>query len=211
MTTSRMFWHDRIVGPIQALSLLELDLSGMGLRNYTFPVLDGEERWTKLQLLLEDIKALGNENHPSVAAILETLQAMAIRGGVWDSLNARPLDASLVSCMVDNPWCHIGLHGHEHNILTTLNSEDLRSNLRQSKEILQGITRQEITLFAYPNGSYNKNVVQALEEFGFIGGFTTVSGRLRPDTNRHLIPRIEIGGYDTVEALLLKINKALLA
>jgi peptidoglycan/xylan/chitin deacetylase (PgdA/CDA1 family) len=123
----------------------------------------------------------------------------------------RPLSQSELRELAACPGSTIGSHAHRHDILTYLPAERLASSVVESREILERLTGHEIHDIAYPNGDQNLAVREACRAAGYRRGYMT-GGAIAP---RHVdplrIPRILVGGYDTVSDLLAKINRALLA
>lgn len=69
--------------------------------------------------------------------------------------------------------CTIGSHGVEHDLFYCKGKEDIIKDLTTSKAILEHIVGKEITMYAYPYGSYyacgfkNKHLVTDVYKYGF--------------------------------------------
>ncbi len=61
----------------------------------------------------------------------------------------------------------IGSHGYQHLNYETLTLEQNEEQIKRADEILSKHTKKEITLFAPPSGSYNKNTLIASEKLGY--------------------------------------------
>jgi peptidoglycan/xylan/chitin deacetylase (PgdA/CDA1 family) len=61
----------------------------------------------------------------------------------------------------------IGSHALHHVRLTSLAEVDLRNNLMMSREILQGISGQDVEGLCYPYGNHDGRVVRAAQHAGF--------------------------------------------
>jgi len=60
-----------------------------------------------------------------------------------------------------------GSHSYSHPILTNLTSNEIYSELINSKKELEKITNQEVNILAYPNGIYNQEVENIAKGMGF--------------------------------------------
>lgn len=65
----------------------------------------------------------------------------------------------------------IGSHSFDHTPLTAWNTQMVRKELVRSKEFLEDLTGGEITLFAYPNGKYNRRIAEEVSRTGYRAAF----------------------------------------
>ena len=88
-----------------------------------------------------------------------------------------------------------GVIGHG-GIMTALPKESIIEDLNKSSEILGNGKA-----FAYPFGDYDEagTCRSAVEEAGFLLGFTTVYGKVFPDADPYLLPRIRVLGSNSLE------------
>lgn len=63
----------------------------------------------------------------------------------------------------------IGGHTVSHAILTSLGAEELAREVGECKRVLQQILGTEITMFCYPKGRFNTDVVSAVQRAGYRG------------------------------------------
>ncbi len=207
---SDIFWFDRILIPIQAMRIRALDLRSFGLRNYHFSSSDDAKRWKAIQVLLEDIKSRGTASSPNVRRIVEyfdnTFEDVIRR--VKESY--RPLTRDELRRMKATNLCYFGSHSHRHESLIYLNDDEVKKNVIESKEILEALLETGVIHFAYPNGDTDIRVSKLCQEGGYEYGYVTSSGLLEKDTLPMNIPRIAVGGYDSVQSLFWKINKELI-
>lgn len=88
-----------------------------------------------------------------------------------------------------------GSHTHTHHHLDKLESAEIHTELRISKQLIEDITQRPCTTFAYPAGFFNDSAKEAVEAAGFQIAFTTVySGA--SDLDRFAINRTEILRHD---------------
>jgi peptidoglycan/xylan/chitin deacetylase (PgdA/CDA1 family) len=120
----------------------------------------------------------------------------------WDQIQAIP-DASA--------GLAIGSHAHSHQRLASLDNEAQRSELTQSKQILEQRLGREITAVAYPYGwagTYTATTKLLAAEAGYRLAFTSREGVNRPSTLDHYeINRLGVGSSDS--AVLLRGRAAL--
>ena len=86
----------------------------------------------------------------------------------------------------------IGSHTVTHPILVNCNDKVIKFELNKSESILKSWGLNVNKTFAYPNGSYNTNVVSILRDSSYEYAFTTKAQiiELNTDKNNYTIPRI---------------------
>jgi peptidoglycan-N-acetylglucosamine deacetylase len=82
----------------------------------------------------------------------------------------------------------IGAHTVSHAILTTLGSQDLTREISECKRALQQILGTEVSMFCYPKGRFNAEVVDALRLAGYRGARGTQMLASSSTLNRFAIP-----------------------
>ncbi|MBI3652046.1 MAG: polysaccharide deacetylase family protein [Acidobacteria bacterium] len=87
----------------------------------------------------------------------------------------RPLSWREVGAM-DKGGVAIGSHTVTHPILTRIDEERLRYELRESKTQLEAVLGRAVELFCYPNGDYDQQVVREVERAGYRCAVTTDYG-----------------------------------
>ena len=87
----------------------------------------------------------------------------------------------------------VGAHTGSHPILAALSVDEARSEIAQSREVLQCLLAERIGLFAYPNGKpgqdYNDDSVRLVRELGFDAAVSTAWGAARTGDDVHQLPR----------------------
>ncbi|HZH97447.1 MAG TPA: polysaccharide deacetylase family protein [Fimbriimonadaceae bacterium] len=100
-----------------------------------------------------------------------------------------------------------GSHTVSHPDLTTLSSEDLRYELRESKRILEEGLSSSITSVAYPAGQYNGVVAYEAREAGYLAGWKKGGGPVEPRHagDLYLLPRVRVHGRTTATGFKRKV------
>ena len=70
-----------------------------------------------------------------------------------------------------NPLITIGSHTVSHPLLTQCDRDKLEFELAESRDFLEEVTGQPVTLFAYPTGDYNRAVAEAVRFAGYRAAF----------------------------------------
>ena len=78
----------------------------------------------------------------------------------WETLNEMydsedVLSPEEVSILGRDPLVHLGSHGHNHYILSTLNEEQINKELNESRMHITSLTGKEPFTYCYPNGKKN--------------------------------------------------------
>jgi peptidoglycan/xylan/chitin deacetylase (PgdA/CDA1 family) len=99
----------------------------------------------------------------------------------------------------------IGSHGLTHSNLTYLNASDLKTELSDSKKILEDITGKKVTSLSFPFGSWNRRVWEHAQETGYLRG--TIYRQHR-NYGPELVPVYGVYRFDSPEFILARISPA---
>ena len=103
----------------------------------------------------------------------------------------------------------IGSHGVTHKNLNSLSADEQKSELAESKRIIEDIIGKPVNTFAFSHGQYNKDTIKQMNNYDY--GFSTRQLPLNFITgiNRKVLPRFNVdsNSFDNVKAELLKIFK----
>jgi len=99
----------------------------------------------------------------------------------------------------------IGPHTHQHSILSLLDYEKQKKEIQTSIETIKNNLNIASKYFAYPNGLYNRDSINILEQSEVKYSFTTKTGFNSKTTTRHLLKRIGVNPSDSIGVLLLKL------
>ncbi len=77
------------------------------------------------------------------------------------------LDEAEIRTLSQNKLFTIGSHGVFHNNLNSIKLNDAIVELNDSKKYLENITGKKVDQMAYPDGSYNSELIEAAIELGY--------------------------------------------
>jgi peptidoglycan/xylan/chitin deacetylase (PgdA/CDA1 family)/glycosyltransferase involved in cell wall biosynthesis len=91
----------------------------------------------------------------------------------------------------------VGAHTRTHPDLTTLESSEIKREVRGGREELEALTGQSVYAFSYPYGAYNDAVVDEVRK-AFQVAFTPESGLNDIRTDALLLRRMVVHGDETI-------------
>jgi peptidoglycan/xylan/chitin deacetylase (PgdA/CDA1 family) len=87
----------------------------------------------------------------------------------------------------------IGGHTMQHPILAAIDHDSARAEIAGGRDMLEGLLRQPVKLFAYPNGKpgtdYAAAHVAMVKDLGFVAAFSTSPGAASVGSALHELPR----------------------
>jgi len=90
-----------------------------------------------------------------------------------------------------------GSHTVSHRRLGELSLMEIHDELAVSQAVLESVLGRTVNAIAYPQGSYNENVIAAAQKLGYITGFTVREGVCSNNSPDFELRRIPIFKYDT--------------
>lgn len=179
----RCMWNDRVIEAIRACRSTRLDLTKIGLGS--FPVGTQEERRRTIDELLRMIKYREQDEREDLAVAIASAAGC---GPAPTLMMSREQVRSL-----HRAGMTIGAHTVSHPILRVLKPARAREEIGRSREELEAIIREPISLFAYPNGrphrDYTAEHVEMARECGFAAAVTTAWGVATGHSDRYQLPR----------------------
>jgi peptidoglycan/xylan/chitin deacetylase (PgdA/CDA1 family) len=196
--TGMHFWWDQLILSIQVSGICRLDLRPHGLSDFDLsPDSKGSRlgHWEKIQKLLEALKRISPlERERTVAHILSTINSVYTQA----VSPFQPLSAGDIAELSKHPLIRIGSHTHCHSILSQIPTSQAELSIERSLHLLRDWTNQPIRHFSFPNGVHVSEVEPILREKGLATAVTCNPGRFRRGNSLFKIPRIPVGGYDTL-------------
>jgi peptidoglycan/xylan/chitin deacetylase (PgdA/CDA1 family) len=83
-----------------------------------------------------------------------------------------------------------GAHSVSHPRLTEIAPDDARGEIVGSKKAIEDGLGEEVSLFCYPYGFFNRSVRHMVEEAGYLGACCNAPGRLWPDGDPFALKRV---------------------
>jgi peptidoglycan/xylan/chitin deacetylase (PgdA/CDA1 family) len=127
---------------------------------------------------------------PQFTFALPTLRKHGWAGVLNLKAEGSELYESNVEAMIDAGW-ELAAHTIHHLDLTELGAEELKEEVAGSRKILQEEFKVPVKNFCYPAGQFDETVIKAVEEAGYTGATTEISGFAEKDKPFELA-RLEI-------------------
>jgi peptidoglycan/xylan/chitin deacetylase (PgdA/CDA1 family) len=99
----------------------------------------------------------------------------------------------------------VGAHTRAHRDLTQVAPADLEGELRGAADDLVALGLPRPRAFAYPYGSWSRDLADAVAQAGYEVGFTADRGVVRSGLDRCALPRLELTASDTGLQLRFKL------
>jgi peptidoglycan/xylan/chitin deacetylase (PgdA/CDA1 family) len=178
----RMF-NDTVIETVRRCGQPALDLTLLGLGRHAVGSL--AEKRQAIPVLLNQIKYL------PFAQRRETVDALAAIAEVTlpdDLMMSRQQVKALHEAGMG-----IGAHTMHHPILAQLEAKEAEQEIAGSREFLQALLSEPVSLFAYPNGKpendYRREHVEIVRRLGFKAAVSTAWGVARGDSDVFQLPR----------------------
>lgn len=179
----RRMWNDTVIEAIRRAGP-EIDFSRLGLGQYQLN--DWSARRAAVSDILGKLKYRPLDERESVAE--------DIAGLVAQPLPASPMLSEQGVRALVSMGIKIGAHTVSHPILARLDGDRAVAEIVDSKHVLEGIIREEVAAFAYPNGrpgrDYSAEHVNMVRDAGFSVAVSTAWGAARRDTDPLQVPRV---------------------
>lgn len=94
--------------------------------------------------------------------------------------------------LLQDQGIEIGSHSLSHPTLINQGGIDLKKELEESKEKIESEIGTKVNFFCYPGGVFDNRVAGAVQEAGYKGALTTVSGYNLSNNNLFALPRFRV-------------------
>ena len=91
-----------------------------------------------------------------------------------------------------NEGLTIGAHSHNHGHLSEFSLEELKIEIEISNRLFLKELGEIPTLFAYPYGEANENIIEILKDYKFKVAFGQHSGVINETSNLYYLPRFSL-------------------
>lgn len=100
----------------------------------------------------------------------------------------------------------VGSHMVNHTDLTALDDTKLAYEFEESRRIISGHIGKDVKVFSYPYGKIDHRVTAIAKKSGYMGGGSSFPGANYVYTDRYILRRTEIDGYDTMNDFRAKLE-----
>ena len=190
-----MIWHDRIFDAFHRTTLPELVFEGG-----RHPLGSLDQKHASLRTVLSVIRAsTPDQRDRRVRAILDALEVRTPETSGWDKLTwdqAREMRSQGID---------FGSHTIDHSILSRVEPDEARRQVRDSKARIEAELDAPVTHFAYPNGretDFDDATKRILAEEGFRSAVTTITGANDASADPFMLRRVGMWGDDPHLSLL---------
>lgn len=196
----RPYWFDRVMNALQSTGERQIDLSSAGLGRWTVGPDHGPGRAAILGAILGVLKTVDPDRREDMADRV-IAQAAPVTP---PATPVGPMSLAQLTEFAAAPGVTIGAHSHCHNLLDQIPLEDAAASIARSRALLQDWTGQEIRHFAYPNSNHTAALRSEVARQGFASA-TLLDNRLTPrDQDRFALSRINVGRFDRINRLRLR-------
>jgi len=134
-------WNDTVIESIRVSSQNFINLSELGLGDYSF--INNSQREVVAQKIIQQIKHLPQSER--------TEKVDAIASMVGHLPNDLMMDSAQIQ-KLSQEGIDIGGHTVTHPILATLSMDEVEEEIGSGKNVLENLIQKPLTSFAYPNG-----------------------------------------------------------
>ncbi|MDO8573503.1 MAG: polysaccharide deacetylase family protein [Candidatus Daviesbacteria bacterium] len=132
--------------------------------------------------------------YTDVFPILKKYQVKAVAYIVPNFLNKpNNMDTWMLKEIAKSGLVEIGAHTMNHAYLSDLPLERVKYEVEESKKYLEKNLGIPVTTFAYPNGTFDNQIIDVVKKAGFKTAVTTINGIFAQDINRFFLYRIRPG------------------
>jgi len=120
------------------------------------------------------------------------------------------MDWNALQTMAQDPLVTIGAHGTSHRSLGKLDATTLRTEMKNSKDLLESKLGISVTTFSFPYGQWKDIPPQGgslLEGHGYRAAVSTLWERRSKWSRRYRLGRIEVAPGDNLALLQAKMNQ----
>ena len=186
-------WNDSVIESLRRTNDEQIDLRKIGLGTYSVASLN--DRRQTIGQVLKALKHLSFEER--------TKRVDELLDIVGETLPANLMMTPEQVQELHMAGMDVGAHTINHPILTSIPVKQAEEEILGSRDILQQLLGQEITIFAYPNGQpgvdYNKRHVECIKRAGFHASVSTAWGYAENTTDIFQLPRIGSWGTSPLE------------
>jgi peptidoglycan/xylan/chitin deacetylase (PgdA/CDA1 family) len=166
-----------------------IDLTPYGLERYHLDE-NIEHRTTVAEKIIRDLKALPKHSLESIISHINSHYGQEL------SLDDSPfwlMTDEQIKLLSESTKFDIGPHTNNHMVLSSLTSQQQRTEIIQSLDKLNEWGIQSVPVFCYPSGRFNNDTVSLLKEAGIKAAVGTEDGLHDLSDDNYNIKRISVG------------------
>lgn len=176
-------WNDAVIESIRACPFPLLDLGALGLGSYL--IATSEQRRQTIGAIIQQIKYLPAPQRADLTEKLSTAAHVRLPDKLM-------MTSAQVKAM-RQAGMQIGAHTVTHPILARVDAPNAMREIAGSKDFLEALLGERVSLFAYPNGKpdidYSPEHPAMVKELGFDAAVSTCWGAANRHTDIFQIPR----------------------
>jgi peptidoglycan/xylan/chitin deacetylase (PgdA/CDA1 family) len=168
--TGRLLWWDTTGYVLMHTSQKEISLKNLG----TYSIRSRKELLSAMALIGQAIKKMSQTDRSKVIKALLDSSGIPMENNLGRELMLSWSEIREMS----NYKISFGAHTVNHPILTKEPLEVVRNEIIQSKRDIEERVGVDVTIFAYPNGYFNTEIMGIVKEIGFTCALATLPNRL---------------------------------
>jgi peptidoglycan/xylan/chitin deacetylase (PgdA/CDA1 family) len=182
-------WNDTLIESVRLTTLPTLDATRFGLGNLPFASIENKRSAIdKLILAIKHLPAAAR--HEAVEYVRESCGCVLPDNLMLTTPQLRELHFSGMG---------VGAHTVSHPILARQPDADARREIADSRDFLEGLLKERVPLFAYPNGKLGRDYlpkhVEMVRELGFTAAVSTNWGVGAEGSDLYQLPRFTPWGH----------------
>ncbi|MCP3684258.1 MAG: polysaccharide deacetylase family protein [bacterium] len=163
--SNKVFWWDKVSYVIHHTGIGQITLDELG----SYSCQSVYDRGQSVRKITEHLKTLPEEKRNILIDKLAQVCSITIPTDLGKELFLSWEEVIEMS----NGNIEFGAHTMSHPIMTNISFEQAKNEVIQSKKAIEGEIEKEVTIFSYPNGNFNSELVSLVKECGFTGAVST--------------------------------------
>ncbi len=96
----------------------------------------------------------------------------------------------------------VAAHTMDHVNLTTVSLDEARSQIEDSKTVIEHLIDKPVVSFAYPFGGHNADLANMVQSLGFTSGVISEQIGEESSSTQFILPRLRIGDTNHIETFI---------
>ena len=182
--TTKPFWQNKLAYIIRKTNRDSIEIEGFG----KYQLYTQQERSRAIIHIKNKLKTL---RHEEIQTQIEEMESLLDVKALYSLPEDLFLDWDNVREMA-NYGIDFGAHGITHAQMTKINLEQARNEISLSKKKIEDEIGRPVTSFSYPNGDFDEDIKQILQDEGFTCGISTRRGTCNTKSDRWELKRIGV-------------------